>query len=139
MFGVTMLIDELVKGLGIDLAQAKAVFEQIQKEAPDLIARIARIQTFDERLREIERTNQAILAASLALIRADGRLGALAACPVPPAGGDGRLGESERAYLSGVRLAAASGAGHPVDTGPVPLAGGDDSAPPVNGTGQADA
>jgi hypothetical protein len=67
MFGVTMLMDELFKGLGIEPAQARAVFEQIQKEAPDLIARI---RTFDERMAEIERINQMIIRASHALLRA---------------------------------------------------------------------
>jgi hypothetical protein len=63
MFGVTMLIDELFRGLGIDPIQAKAVFEQIQKEAPDLIARI---RTFDERIAEIERKLDGIAAARAA-------------------------------------------------------------------------
>jgi hypothetical protein len=58
MFGVTMLMEEFIRSLGIDPVQAKAVFDDVQKEAPDLIARI---RTFDERLAGIEQTNQQIV------------------------------------------------------------------------------
>jgi hypothetical protein len=101
MFGVTLLMDELFKGLGIDPAQAKTVFEQIQKEAPDLIARI---RTFDGRLAEIERTNQAILEM-LGVTRVIG----IGASAISPASQD------------------ANGTGHPIDTYPVGSAR-DDSA-----------
>ena len=55
MFGTEMLIDALLNTVGIDKAQATALFQRIHTEAPELLASIrAFVDTTNKRLENIE-------------------------------------------------------------------------------------